>query len=138
MRTARYDGVVEERVACAQLKSRFEAAGFRIAENVPFEDSGKYVDLDGYDAEHRVGYEYVTEEAGDSWDVDDDVIAMFDAFRRRGGPAVLVVKEEDAPDAASLDAKIDAFLATLPKSKPAATKPAPAKKKPAAKKKRKK
>jgi hypothetical protein len=109
-----YHQAVEERAACAQLKRRFEAAGFRIKENLAFDEDGVRFDIDGFDAERRVGYEYVTRESGDGWDVDDDVIAALAERRQRGELHVLVVDEDDAPDAAALDAVIDEFLKTLP------------------------
>ena len=104
---------VTERDACALLKQRFEAAGFHIAENVPFEDGGVRFDIDGFDAERRVGYEYLTNEAGDSWDVDGAVIAALDARRKLGELHVLVVDEADAPDAKTLGHAADTFLADL-------------------------
>lgn len=133
-----------ERDACALLKARFEAAGYTIAENQPFDENGIAFEIDGFDATARVGYEYVTDEAGDTWDVDDAVVAALAAQLRAGTLSVLVIGENDAPDAASLARAADAFLAGLakPKKKPAAKKkpavkkPArPAAKKPAAKKK---
>jgi hypothetical protein len=108
---------VEERAACAQLKRRFEAAGFRIKENQTFDEDGVWFEIDGYDAARRVGYEYVTAEAGDGWDVDGDVIAQLTERRKSGELFVLVVDEAAAPDAASLDQAIDAFLAELPPPK---------------------
>ena len=105
---------MEERAACAHLKRRFEAAGFRIKENQTFDEHGVWFEMDGFDAERRVGYEYVTAEAGDGWDVDGDVIAALADRRRRGEIHVLIIDEEDAPDAASLDHAIDEFLAGLP------------------------
>lgn len=127
-----------EHDACALLKARFEKAGFEIAENVMLDEHGVHFEIDGYDAAKHVGYEYVTEEAGDSWDVDGDVIDALNAARRAGKLSVLVASETDAPDAASLGKLADAFLASLdekptkPAKKPAAKKPAA--KKPAAKK----
>ncbi len=131
---------MEERAACALLKSRFEAAGLVIAENLWFEGAGVVFEIDGYDAARRVGYEYVTEEAGDSWDVDDSVAARLAAARTAGEYFILIVSEHEAPDAAALEARADAFLAALPGSEPVpaanelAAKKQPAAKKPAAKK----
>jgi hypothetical protein len=113
---------MEERKACALLKARFEQAGFRIEENQPFDENGVSFEIDGFDAERRVGYEYVTEEAGDGWDVDGAVIAALDGRRKAGELHVLVIDERDAPDDASLSQAIDAFLESVPKpdTKPAA------------------
>ncbi len=122
-----------ERDACALLKQRFEAAGFHIAENIPFEEDGVRFEIDGFDADRRVGYEYLTNEAGDSWDVDGAVIAALDARRKVGELHVLVVDEADAPDAELLGAAADTFLRDLREAGVVgATKPAAAKKKPAA------
>lgn len=130
-----------ERDACALLKARFEQAGYAIAENITLDEQGVNFEVDGYDADKRVGYEYVTEEAGDSWDVDGDVIDALNAARRAGELFVLVVNETDAPDAGSLGKAADAFIASLvepkprkPAAKKKATPAAPAKKKPPAKK----
>ncbi|HEV7557014.1 MAG TPA: hypothetical protein VGO00_16220 [Kofleriaceae bacterium] len=129
---------MEERKACLLLKARFERAGFHIEENRAFDEGGVQFEIDGFDPERRVGYEYITEEAGDGWDVDGAVVAALDARRKAGELHVLVVDERDAPDDASLNEAIDAFLDGLPKpkAKPAKKPGAKAKpKKPAAKKK---
>lgn len=126
-RALAYDAGVEERAACAQLKQRFEAAGFHIKENQLFDEDGVRFEIDGFDADRRVGYEYVTEEAGDGWDVDEDVIAVLAERRKRGELHVLIVDEADAPDTASLDEAIDEFLDDLHKSGVRADAPAPPK-----------
>jgi hypothetical protein len=104
---------VDERAACALLKQRFESAGFAIEENRAFDEDGVRFEIDGFDARHRVGYEYVSAEAGDSWDVDDGVIAALEERRGRGELHVLIIDETEAPDADALGAKADAFLAEL-------------------------
>jgi hypothetical protein len=104
---------MDERKACERLKQRFEEAGFRIAENVDYAEHGLRFDLDGYDAGAKVGYEYVTDEAGDGWDVDEAVIAQLGELRTSGALFVLVVDEDEAPDAPALDRAIDEFLAEL-------------------------
>ena len=123
---------MDERAACAQLKRRFEAAGFQIRENQTFDEGGVRFDIDGFDAARRVGYEYVTEEAGDGWDVDGEVIAALAERRKRGELHVLIVDEADAPDAASLDHAIDEFLKTLPAAGAQAAAASPAAEQPAA------
>jgi hypothetical protein len=133
-----------EKDACALLKARFQKAGYKIAENVAFDEDGVAFDVDGFDAAKRVGYEYVTDEAGDTWDVGSEVVAALEARRDAGELFILVVGEADAPDAAALGRAADLFLGQLaeieakPKKQPAAKKKPPptppAKKKPAAKK----
>jgi hypothetical protein len=104
---------MDERKACEQLQRRFAQAGFQIVENVDFEQHGLRFELDGFDAKAGVGYEYVTDEAGDGWDVDEEVIGKLTELRKRGSLYVLVVDEAEAPDAASLDRAVDEFLAEL-------------------------
>lgn len=141
-----------EASACALLKARFEKAGYKIAENVAFDEDGVAFEVDGFDAAKRVGYEYITDEAGDTWDVDNDVIAKLAERRDAGELFILVVGESEAPDAAALGRAADLFLGQLaeierdgkkpakaPAKAKAAAKPAkpaakPAAKKPAAKK----
>lgn len=116
---------MEERKACAHLRQRFEAAGFRIKENVDYAEHGLRFDLDGFDTEAKVGYEYVTVEAGDGWDVDEAVIAKLTELRQSGGLHVLVIDEAEAPELADLDRLADEFLAELGSRGvgPGATKP---------------
>jgi hypothetical protein len=143
---------MQEAKACALLKQRFEAAGFRIQENRTFDEGGIRFEIDGIDPERRVGYEYVSSEAGDGWDVDGDVIAALEARREKGELYILVVDEAEATEEAVLGEKIDDFLDELrergviggaaggdAKSKSTAAKPAKAApaKKPASKKKKK-
>jgi hypothetical protein len=104
---------MEERAACALLRARFEAAGFHIEENQIFDEAGIKFEIDGFDAERRVGYEYLTAEAGDGWDVGDDVIAELEARKQRGELFVLVIDEREAPDAEALGERADAFLDEL-------------------------
>ena len=132
-----------EHDACALLKARFEGAGFDIAENVPLAHGKVRFEVDGFDADKRVGYEYLTAEAGDSWDVDGDVIAELSKLRLAGELFIFVIDEADAPDAATLGDAADLFLTQLaqlddlagPAKKPAAAKKAGAAKKPATAKK---
>lgn len=124
-RALAYDAAVEERTACAQLKRRFEAAGFQIEENQLFDEDGVRFEIDGFDAKRRVGYEYVTGEAGDGWDVDAGVIAALAERKQRGELHVLIIDEADAPDAATLDTAIDEFLKTLPDGGADSDAPAP-------------
>ena len=131
---------MEERKACALLKRRFEDAGFKIEENRSFDEQGVRFEIDGFDATRRVGYEYVTREAGDDWDVDGAVVAALEARRKKGELHVLVVDEADAPDEAALDDAIEEFLDELREREviPKAAKPKKAKPKAPAKRARRK
>lgn len=104
---------MDERKAAALLKARFEAAGCKIEENRRLAEAGVDFEIDGYDPDTKVGYEYVTEEAGDSWDVDGNVIAALDQARDDGKLYIFVMSEGDAPDDKTLGAAADGFLAEL-------------------------
>lgn len=129
---------MREAEAAAMMRARFEAAGFAIETNVMLEHGDLRFEIDGYDRRHRVGYEYLTEEAGDSWDVDDAVVGELAARRRRGELFILIIDERDAPDEASVAGRVDAFLGELaangvgPAAKPTAAKPTAKPKKPTA------
>ncbi len=116
-------------MACALLKQRFEAAGFHIDENQPFDEQGVRFEIDGWNAEARVGYEYISSEAGDGWDVDGTVVAALEVRRQKGELHVLFVDESDA---ARIGELADAFLAGLKPAKAAKPKKAAAKPKKAA------
>lgn len=121
---------MDERAACRLLKQRFEAAGFHIEENRTFDEAGVRFEIDGFDPQARVGYEYVTREAGDDWDVDDQVIAALAARRAAGDLHILVVDERIAEHAAGLETVAAAFLAELPRRHVSKPGPAPAPVKP--------
>lgn len=132
---------MDERKAATLLKQRFEAAGFTITENVALDEEGLSFEVDGFDASRRVGYEYVSRESGDGWDVDEDVIAALAERHAAGELSILVVDEHDAPDEVSLGRAADTFLADLARAKPKGKGDAKAEKpkaKPAAKKSKKK
>lgn len=58
--------MLSERDGRIVLREAFEAQGYRIEEDYPLLITGlqSTVLLDGYDAHHRVGYEYLTGEDG--------------------------------------------------------------------------
>jgi hypothetical protein len=104
---------MEERIACALLKQKFEAAGFFIEENQPFDEAGVRFDMDGFDSKCRVGYEYVTREAGDDWDVDGAVITALEERMKKGELYVLVIDETNAPDENALYKAVNVFMKEL-------------------------
>ena len=98
-----------EQEGCALLKARFEAAGFAITEHHPFLEHGVEITLDGFDADERVGYEFVTTDAGDREELTPEVLAKLEGALRAGDLALLLIDEADV-DAARLDFAIEQFL----------------------------
>ncbi len=73
-------------------------------------DDGVPITLDGYDRARRIGYEYVTTEAGDREEGTADVVAELERRMERGELAVLLVDEVEGHGAADLEAGAGAFL----------------------------
>jgi hypothetical protein len=108
---------VREAEGTALLRARFTEAGYTIAENFHFHEGDVEVDLDGWDAAARVGYEYLTEEAGDFKQFDAATLARFEARMAKGELFVLLVDEHEAITAEALEAAAHGFLAELARRK---------------------
>ena len=99
-----------EREGCEVLRRCFTAAGFEIHERHPLALDAGTLELDGYDAARRVGYEYLTSEEGDHEAVTP---AMRDELERRmaaGELYVLLLDEAEGWSAASLAQAAERFL----------------------------
>ena len=97
----------------ALLLSRFTEAGFAIAPDFHFHEGDIEVDLDGWDAAARVGYEYITREAGDDRQFDPATLARFEARMEKGELYVMLIDEHEAVTADALDAAARGFLAEV-------------------------
>lgn len=104
---------VTEAEGKALLLAKFTAAGYAIASDFHFDEGGIVVDLDGWDASARVGYEYITREADDHRQFDPATLARFEARMERGELTVLLVDELDAVTPDALDAAAKGFLGEL-------------------------
>jgi hypothetical protein len=104
---------VTEAEGCALLLAKFTAGGYTVAENFHFHEDEVEVDLDGWDAGARVGYEYITREAGDHLQFDDATLERFEARMRKGELYVLLVDERDAVTPERLSMAADGFLAEV-------------------------
>lgn len=93
------------------LRRCFEAEGLTIAVDHRLHDDGVPITLDGYDAARRVGYEFITTEAGDRVEVTPEVVAELERRMDAGQLAVLLIDERDVAGAAELEAGARAFLA---------------------------
>jgi hypothetical protein len=105
--------MLTEKQGCDVLARVFRAAGFHIEENVPFAEDGVAVSLDGWDAKHRVGYEFVTNEAGDRAEFTPHVIANLEQRMLRGELYVLLIDEKDIMTEGALTEAAESFLALV-------------------------
>jgi hypothetical protein len=106
---------VTEAEGCALLLARFTEAGYVIARDFHFHEDDIEVDLDGWDAAARVGFEYLTAEAGDDRQFDAKTLERFEARMAKHELFVLLVDEHDAVTAAELESAARAFLAEIAK-----------------------
>jgi hypothetical protein len=106
---------MKEAEGCAFLTERFTSAGFTILCNVQMEIAGTVVNLDGWDAEKRVGFEYITKEAGDDAEFTPEVLRAFEEKMRAGELHVFLIDE--VATEAELREAADAFLSELAKRK---------------------
>ncbi len=93
-----------------------------IKTNYKFEYDGASFDLDGFDEEKNVGYEYV-----DKLDYDKDyftkqVRAKFDKWMKDKKAAILFIEIKKNPDTATIKGKVLKFLAAVKKAPPVAGK----------------
>lgn len=93
-----------------------------IKTNYKFEYDGASFDLDGFDEEKNVGYEYV-----DKLDYDKDyftkeVRAKFDRWMKDKKAAILFIEIKKTPDTSTIKGKVLKFLAAVKKAPPAAGK----------------
>jgi len=105
-----YARPVHEAEGRAVLRRCFEARGLTITEDYRLHDDGVPITLDGYDPSRRIGYEYITTEAGDRIEVTPAVIAELERRMVAGTLAVLLVDELDVAVARDLEAGAAAFL----------------------------
>ena len=97
----------------AVLRSRFEAAGLAIDEDQRLTGEGYDFVADGYDAGRRVGYEYITTEAGDRVELPPAAVAALERDMAEGKLVLLLVDERDVEDENDLAAAAERFLGEL-------------------------
>ena len=104
---------MDEAEGSTVLEAVFRDAGLRVERDHPFTEGGLHVVLDGFDVDRRVGFEFITTEAGDRAEFTPEVIAALEARMQQGELFLLLVDECDIPDADTLRFAARAFLATL-------------------------
>lgn len=92
--------MVREAEGCEILQSVFAARGYPVLRDVAFAEGGVTFDADGWEPAARVGFEYLTSEAGDHEDLTADEMAELAARMDRGELFFLILDavEVDEPD----------------------------------------
>ncbi|MFN7974387.1 MAG: hypothetical protein U0166_18895 [Acidobacteriota bacterium] len=106
---------MDERSGTTLLRRHFEAVGLAIEEGYRFQAEGIDLSLDGFDPARRVGYEYVTTEAGDRAELTPGVVARLEEMMQRGELYVLLLDEREAVSEHDLSRAADLFLGELRK-----------------------
>jgi hypothetical protein len=102
--------MLSEQEGCDVLARVFTDRGYTIARNVLFDEDGVSFHIDGWDAQKRVGFEYLTDEAHDHDDLAPDEVGKLALRMERGELFVLLVDEAWNDDVESMVAAANAFL----------------------------
>ncbi len=102
-----------EKEGRAVLKARFEDAGLKIQEDFSLDDPA--IELDGWDSTHRVGYEFLTAEAGDRDEISWRALEALELRMGFGEIYVLLIDEKDIATKEQLARAADYFLAEVRK-----------------------
>lgn len=104
---------MNEREGSERLSAIFRAAGYDIATHVPLALDAGTVQLDGWDATRKVGFELITTEAGDRAEFTPAVIAEIETRMERGELYLFLIDEALTPRPEALERAAGRFLATL-------------------------
>ena len=102
--------MLSEAEGCAVLQRVFEAHGYAIELDVPFSEGPVAFSCDGWDAQARVGFEYMTEEAGDHEQLDAEALEQIAKWVQAGQLYLFIVDEADVKDEAELVDAATLFL----------------------------
>ena len=91
---------MNEREGTELLHRLFAARGLEIQRDVPFDELGVSVNLDGYDPARRIGYELITTEAGDRESFTPEVVERLEQRMAKGELYLLLVDEADSSEEA--------------------------------------
>ena len=95
---------------CEILHAVFRARGFHTRADVRFAEDSVEFDADGWDPDARVGFEYLSSEAGDHDDLSPDELTRLAARMDRGELFLFVIDEAEVPDAETLQWAAERFL----------------------------
>lgn len=98
--------VLSESQGRVLLREAFEASGFTIEENYLMQLGSSTVELDGFDLQARVGYEYVTREDGLQPGEAEELLTREDCV-------LFLIDERDVPDSATMLDAVWKFLRQL-------------------------
>ncbi|MCC6133042.1 MAG: hypothetical protein IT186_24185 [Acidobacteria bacterium] len=104
---------LSEREGDLLLRQEFERAGLVIQENCPLDVDGTVIELDGLAPDRRVGFEFITSEAGDRKSITPELIDKLEQRMAAGTLHVFLIDEWDVESADDLVLGARRFLDRL-------------------------
>lgn len=104
---------MDEREGSEVLAACFEQAGLRVERDFAFHEGGVRVSLDGFDPKARIGFEFITTEAGDRDEFTPAVIEELEMRMRAEELFIFMIDEADVPSREVLESAARGFLALL-------------------------
>jgi hypothetical protein len=101
---------LSETEGCDLLARLFRARGYAIARNLLFREYGVEFHIDGWDAQKRVGFEFLSSEDDDHDDLNLAEYQTLAAAEQRGELALFIIDEVEPLSAADLALQANEFL----------------------------
>lgn len=105
---------VAEALARELIARRMTQEGYKLEEDFAYSRGDLLVNLDGFDVERSVGFQYISHADADVvTDVDNGVEAQLRELSEKGVVHVLIIHDHDATTADVVVERVEAFLARL-------------------------
>jgi len=101
---------LSETEGCDLLARLFTKRGYALKRNVQFREYGVEFHIDGWDPTARVGFEFLTSEDEDHYDLSLEEYKELTAAQRRGELALFIIDEVEPVSAEALAAEAHEFL----------------------------
>jgi hypothetical protein len=102
--------LLSETQACDLLARLFRDRGYKVVRNIPFHEQGVSFHIDGWDAQARVGFEFLTSEDDDHDDLTLREYQTLMSAQQRGDLALFILDEVEPLSATDLTAMANDFL----------------------------
>lgn len=102
--------MLSEDQGCRVLEEAFQRRGYPVVRNALFDEAGVQFEMDGWNADARVGFEYLTRSEGDHDDLTQAELAVLIPRIEAGELFVLVVDESQVAEPEDLRFAAERFL----------------------------
>jgi len=119
---------LSETEGCDLLARLFRARGYTIVRNLPFHEYGVEFHIDGWDAQARVGFEFLSSEDDDHDDLSLAEYQVLAAAQQRGELALFIIDEVEPLSVSDLQESVNEFLDEVAEARLSRPKITPARK----------